>query len=113
MSTYNIEELQNSKYSHIVTLLNYEISISNYLKEIKDKFNYNNDSQVLIDTALISGMNEYRFIELTDNINYLNYIQPDNETIQNANKILSKFKNNLKNSILSSNQSSSILSNKI
>lgn len=105
MRSYLINKLNTSEYSKIVTLLDYEIKISNYLKAIRLSPNMNKP-KLLIDTALCSGLNEYRFIEVIVkddgliDLNSFKYVEVSKEVLKIANNILSKEPIALSRSIL-------------
>lgn len=105
MRSYLINKLNTSEYSKMVTLLDYEIKISNYLKAIRLSPDMNNP-KLLIDTALCSGLNEYRFVEVIVkndgliDLNSFKYVEVSKEVLKIANNILSKEPIALSRSIL-------------
>lgn len=62
MKSYLINNLKMDSFDVIITLLDYRIQISEYLMSIK--ILPRGTKRILVDTALCSGMNEYRFIEV-------------------------------------------------
>ena len=60
-----INRLKESDYNVLITLLDYQLPVSRCLKSIK--IYPKNVQKILIDTALCTGLNEYRFIEATLN----------------------------------------------
>lgn len=108
MQKFIINKLNVDNFSTIITLLDYETKISDYLKSIKiSSFNSKN---LLIDTALCSGMNKYRFISTTlnndgtINIDGYKYIEVDPKILEIANEIIKKEPLSLNNSILTVSQ---------
>lgn len=116
MKLYLINSLKKDGFDSIITLLDYQTQISEYLKSIK--IFPNKTKKLLIDTVLCSGMNEYRFIETTlnkdgtINLNHYNYINVDNDILKKANEILKYQPTFLKNSVLSESQIEKIIQNK-
>lgn len=113
MNKYLINDLEISDYEKIITLLDYKEKISNYLEKIK--MSPSVKGKVLVDTALISGLNNFRFIELQVNedgtLNLNNYFYPEvhKKIIRKANSILNKEPVWVKNSILTKTQKESIV----
>ncbi|MBS6611233.1 MAG: type II toxin-antitoxin system RnlB family antitoxin [Peptoniphilus harei] len=108
MEKYLINDLNISGYKKIITLLDYKEKISTCLKNIK--LLPSSEYKVLIDTALVSGINSYRFLEVkinkdgTINLNKYSYPIVDENIINKANSIISKESIWLKNSILTNSQ---------
>ncbi|HZK57448.1 MAG TPA: type II toxin-antitoxin system RnlB family antitoxin, partial [Clostridia bacterium] len=88
----------------IITLLDYEMKISDVLKSIKVSSLEN--KRILIDTALVSGINKYRFIECkintdgTVDLSDYKYIDINSNILKIANNIIRKEPIKLNNSIL-------------
>lgn len=94
----------------IVPLLYYQKPISNQLKDIYEPFN----DRVIVDCALVSGLNEYRFLLATITNGYVadtTYLEPSEELITRANQELTKYPKYVKHSVLSNAQVDSILKN--
>ena len=94
----------------IVPLLYYQKSISDQLKDIYEPFN----DRVIVDCALVSGLNEYRFLLATIKDGYVadtTYLEPSEELITRANQELAKYPKYVKHSVLSNAQVDSILKN--
>lgn len=94
----------------IVPLLYYQKSISNQLEDIYEPFN----DRIIIDCALVSGLNEYRFLLATIKDGYVTdttYLEPSEELIKRANQELAKYPKYVKHSVLSNAQVDSILKN--
>lgn len=104
MKKYLINKLDEERLNIIITLLDFEIKISDYLKSIN--ISDFNGSKLLVDTALCSGMNRYRFIETTVNdngainLNDYKYVEVDSNILDKANEILSHEESIINNSIL-------------
>ena len=113
MEKYCLNKIDTPEYFALLSLLDYRQSISEYLKKIQSKDAAG--KTILIDTALVSGINEYRFIVLSVDkqgildLNSLRYVQPNNEIVKKSNKVLSEFKEYVQHSVLSSKQANSIL----
>ena len=98
------------KETTIVPLLYYQKSISNQLEDIYEPFN----DRIIIDCALVSGLNEYRFLLATIKDGYVTdttYLEPSEELIKRANQELAKYPKYVKHSVLSNAQVDSILKN--
>lgn len=92
----------------IVPLLYYQKLISDQLKDIYEPFN----DRVIIDCALVSGLNEYRFLLATLNdgrVTDTTYLEPSNELIKRANSELARYPKYVKHSVLSNAQVDTIL----
>ena len=92
----------------IVPLLYYQKSISDQLEDIYEPFN----DRVIIDCALVSGLNEYRFLLATTKDGYVtdtSYLEPSEELIKRANQELAKYPKYVKHSVLSNTQVDTIL----
>ena len=113
MKTYLVNNLRGCEYDAIITLLDYEMQISACLKSIK--MPPGKMGKLLIDTALCSGMNEYRFIEVflnddgTIDLNKYNYVNVDDGTLKKANGIIKEQPIFLKNSVLTKSQIEKLL----
>lgn len=94
----------------IVPLLYYQKPISNQLKDIYEPFN----DRIIVDCALVSGMNEYRFLLATIKEGYVadtTYLEPSEELIKRANRELARYSKYVKHSVLSNAQVDTILKN--
>lgn len=92
----------------IVPLLYYQKSISNQLEDIYEPFN----DRIIVDCALVSGMNEYRFLLATITNGYVTdttYLEPSEKLITRANRELARYPKYVKHSILSNAQVDTIL----
>lgn len=92
----------------IVPLLYYQKSISDQLKDIYEPFN----DRIIVDCALVSGMNEYRFLLATIKDGYVadtTYLEPSKELIKHANRELARYPKYVKHSVLSNVQVDAIL----
>lgn len=113
MKTYVINNLETNQFDTIITLLDYQTQISNCLKSIN--LSPRETRNVLIDTALCSGINEYRFIKTTlnedgtINLNQYQYVTVTDDILKTANKILKHQPNALKNSVLPESQIQKII----
>lgn len=92
----------------IVPLLYYQKPISDQLKDIYEPFN----DRIIVDCALVSGINEYRFLLATITNGYVTdttYLEPSEELITRANRELAKYPRYVKHSVLSNAQVDTIL----
>ena len=113
MNNFIITDITSSSdFDKLITLLDYRIQISDYLKRI-DVRAYK--EYVLIDAALISGLGSYRYlkVKIDENfrldINKIEYIFPDSSMQKIANLILKNNRKYLENSVLSEKQIKEIL----
>ena len=108
MKKYVINTLNKNGFDVIITLLDYQTDISRCLKTIH--LSPDKTGNVLIDTVLCSGMNEYRFIETdlnedgTINLDHCHYVSVDDNVLNTANGILNHNPASLKNSVLPMSQ---------
>ena len=96
------------KETTIVPLLYYQKPISNQLKDIYEPFN----DRIIVDCALVSGINEYRFLLATIKEGYVadtSYLEPSKELIKRADQELAKYPKYVKHSVLSNAQVDTIL----
>ena len=114
MKTYLVNTIERDGFSIIITLLDYRVQISRYLKNIRLSPR-KKQGKLLIDTLLCSGMNEYRFIETvinddgTINLETYDYIVPESDLQEIANTIVKNQPLFLINSVLSESQIKKIL----
>lgn len=104
MKEYLISEINTNKYKKLITLLDYQTQISKILNNIN--LPENKTDKVLVNTLICSGLNEYRFIEVSikedgkiDLDNY-KYIEVEDELKEVANNIVRQYPIYLKNSVL-------------
>ncbi|WP_352417803.1 type II toxin-antitoxin system RnlB family antitoxin [Proteiniborus sp.] len=108
MKKYLVNKLDADNFSIIITLLDYETRISDCLKSVKvSSFG---SKELLVDTALCSGLNKYRFIATTlnndgtINVNEYKYVDVDSHILEKANEIIKNEPLRLNNSILTTTQ---------
>lgn len=92
----------------IVPLLYYQKSISDQLEDIYEPFN----ERIIVDCALVSGLNEYRFLLATVKDGHVadtSYLEPSEELIKRANHELTRYPKYVKHSVLSNAQVDTIL----
>ena len=108
MKQYLINDLRQDGIDYIITLLDYETQISKCLKSIT--VSPCRVGKVLIDTAICSGLNEYRFIETylrkdgTLDLGECEYVSVRGDILKEANDILRCHPTFLRNSILPESQ---------
>ncbi|WP_077369860.1 type II toxin-antitoxin system RnlB family antitoxin [Anaerosalibacter sp. Marseille-P3206] len=104
MRKYLINNLDIDNFSMIITLLDYETKISDCLKSVR--ISSFDSKELLVDTALCSGMNGYRFIATTlnndgtINISDYRYVDVNPLILEKANEIIRHEPISLNNSIL-------------
>ena len=90
MEKYLFQAISDSEYIGIITILDYEIRLSSYLSEIKFSPSLSG-RKIIVDLALKSGMDKYRFVEFdVDNngrivLNSNCYLQVSKEIEEKAN----------------------------
>lgn len=92
----------------IVPLLYYQKPISDQLEDIYEPFN----ERIIVDCALVSGLNEYRFLLATikdGHVTDTTYLEPSDELIKRANSELARYPKYVKHSVLSNAQINTIL----
>ena len=67
MEKLYINTLNDSKYIALITVLDYEILVSEYLKLLSFEVSPNKPEHVLVDLALKTGIDKYRFVEFDIN----------------------------------------------
>ena len=110
MEKLYINTLNDSKYVALITVLDYEISVNKYLKQLSFEASSNKPEHVLVDLALKTGIDKYRFVEFDinesgkielDSYKYVS-LNPFYETL--ANNFLKDKKEIVLNSILTDSQ---------
>jgi hypothetical protein len=108
MTSYITTTTRSPHFKKIVTLLNYEDKISDVLRSIN--LPSLSGSTILVDTALVAGINQYRFIAAkvhSDghiNLNQYSYVDVDIDLLNLANNIIKSHPNKLNSSILTTSQ---------
>lgn len=114
MEKYLFHSITNSEYLGIITILDYEIRLSSYLSELILPSCFKG-KKALVDLALKSGVDEYRFVEfnIDDNCKIIldsnNYIKVSKEIEKTANYFLQQRRNIVNNSFLTDTQKQEIL----
>ena len=67
MEKLYVNKLNDSKYVALITVLDYEISVNKYLKQLSIEASSNKPEHVLVDLALKTGIDKYRFVEFDIN----------------------------------------------
>ena len=67
MEKLYVNNLNDSKYIALITALDYEILVSKYLKQLSFEASPNKPEHVLVDLALKTGIDKYRFVEFDIN----------------------------------------------
>mgnify|MGYP002547878094 FL=1 len=110
-----VNMLNDSRYIALITVLDYEILVSKYLKQLSFEASPNKPEHVLVDFALKTGIDKYRFVEFDINesgkidLNSYKYVSlnPFYETL--ANNFLKDKKEIVLNSILTDSQINQLL----
>lgn len=114
MEKYSFHFMPDSKYIGIITILDYEIRLSAYLSEMEFPPSLS-EKKVIVDLALKSGIDKYRFVEfdVDDNgkiaLNSNCYVQVSKEIEEKANYYLRQKGNIVLNSFLTDRQKQAIL----
>lgn len=114
MEKYVFHSIINSEYLGIVTILDYEIRLSSYLSELVFTSCFKG-KKALVDLALKSGIDEYRFVafNIDDNgkiiLNSNSYTKVSKEIEKAANCFLQQRRDIVNNSFLTDTQKKKIL----
>lgn len=107
--------LKNEKYTVIITILDYEIRINQYLSELSFSPEKGGTKKAIVDLALKTGVNKYRFVEFDLDsagkiiLNTNNYVSVSEEIETLANRYLQEKKEIVMNSILTDAKKKEIL----
>ena len=111
MEKLYVNTLNDSKYIALITVLDYEILVSKYLKQLSFEASPNKPEHVLVDFALKTGIDKYRFVDESGKIDLNSYkyvsLNPFYETL--ANNFLKDKKEIVLNSILTDSQINQLL----
>lgn len=114
MEKYSFHAISDPEYIGIITILDYEIRLSAYLSEMKFSPSLAGE-KIIVDLALKSGMDKYRFVEFdVDNngrivLNSNCYVQVSKEIEEKANFYLKQKGDIVLNSFLTDRQKQAIL----
>ncbi|MBC6009324.1 MULTISPECIES: type II toxin-antitoxin system RnlB family antitoxin [Catenibacterium] len=115
MEKLYINTLNDSKYIALITVLDYEISVSIYLKQLSFEASSNKPEHVLVDLALKAVIDKYRFVEFDINesgkieLDSYKYVSLNTFYEILANTLLKEKKELLLNSILTDSQINQLL----
>lgn len=115
MEKLYVNTINDSKYIALITVLDYEILVSKYLKQLSFEFNPNKPEHVLVDLALKTGIDKYRFVEFDINesgkidLNSHRYVSLNSFYETLANNFLKDKKEIVSNSILTDSQINQLL----
>lgn len=110
-----LNTLNDSKYIALITVLDYEILVSEYLKQLSFEASLNKPEHVLVDLALKAGIDKYRFVEFDINesgkidLNSYKYVSLNTFYETLANNYLKEKKEIVLNSILADSQINQLL----
>lgn len=114
MEKYLFHSITSTEYLGIVTILDYELRLNSYLSELILPSNYSG-KKAIVDLALKSGVDEYRFVEFDISekgkliLNSRNYISVSQEIEKIANCFLKQRSDIVINSFLTDKQKQKIL----
>lgn len=114
MEKYLFHSISDPEYIGIITVLDYEIRLRAYLSEI-EFFPSLGEKKIIVDLALKSGMDKYRFVEFSvdDNgkiiLDSNCYVQVPKEIEEKANYYLKQKGDIVLNSFLTDRQKQAIL----
>lgn len=115
MEKLYINNLNDSKYIALITVLDYEISVSKYLKQLSFGVSPNKPEHVFVDLALKTGIDKYRFVEFDVNesgkieLDTYKYVSVNTFYETLANNFLKDKKEIVLNSILTDSQINQLL----
>ena len=115
MEEYSINMFDDSKYIACVTVLDYEILLSRCLRKITFESSLKEKRFVLVDLALKSGIDEFRFVEFDVDksgkidLDSHQYVKVDFFFENVANHLLKEKKEIVLHSILTDSQKKKIL----
>lgn len=110
-------QIEDENYLGILTILNYEISIEKILQGIRFSADNKNRRKIIVDTALKTGMNKYRFIvyDVNNNGKVLfgdsEYLTPCESIVNSANSFLKEHPRIIEYSMLSLAEKEMLLNN--
>ena len=110
-----VNMLNDSRYIALITVLDYEILVSKYLKQLSFEASPNKSEHVLVDFALKTGIDKYRFVEFDINesgkidLNSHRYVSLNTFYESLANNYLKEKKEIVLNSILTDSQINQLL----
>lgn len=108
-------QMADNTYIGIVTILDYEIAVRKCLTEMSFPPEREKKRKVIVDLALKSGINQYRFVvfDVSNDGRILwssnQYINPNSEVVNLANTILSEKKEIVSHSMLSNTKKEELL----
>ena len=115
MEKLYVNKLNDSKYVTLITVLDYEISVNKYLKQLSFEVSPSKPEHVLVDLALKTGIDKYRFVEFDINesgkidLNSHRYVLLNAFYEILANNYLKEKKEIVLNSILADSQINQLL----
>lgn len=115
MEKLYVNALNDSEYIALITVLDYEILVSKYLKQLSFEASSNKPEHVLVDLALKTGIDKYRFVEFDINesgkidLNSHRYVLLNTFYETLANNFLKDKKEIVLNSILTDSQINQLL----
>lgn len=110
-----VNMLNDSRYIALITVLDYEILLRKYLKQLSFEASPNKPEHVLVDLALKTGIDKYRFVEFDINesgkidLNSHRYVSLNSFYENLANNYLKEKKEIVLNSILTDSQINQLL----
>lgn len=115
MEKLYINKLNDSKYIALITVLDYEILVRKCLKQLSFEASPNKPEHVLVDLALKTGKDKYRFVEFDINesgkieLDTYKYVSVNTIYETLANIYLKDKKEIVSNSILTDSQINQLL----
>lgn len=104
VNKYTISKLEMNRFDYLLTILDYEVDFDSLVREFLCRLKHKDNLKVIIDTTLLTGLTEDRFVGFftdSDGKEYnMRYISPDESIVKIANKNLLQKKEILRNSIL-------------
>mgnify|MGYP003185320169 FL=1 len=115
MEKLYVNTLNDLKYIALITVLDYEILVSKYLKLLSFEVSPNKPEHVLVDLALKTGIDKYRFVQFDINesgkieLDTYKYVSVNTFYEILANNFLKEKKEIVLNSILIDSQINQLL----
>lgn len=104
VNKYTISKLEMNRFDYLLTILDYEVDFDSLVREFLCRLKHKDNLKVIIDTTLLTGLTEDRFVSFftdSDGKEYnMRYISSDKSIVKMANEILLQKREILRNSIL-------------
>ena len=115
MEKFMFHQMNDTTYTGMITVLDYEISLKKCLAHISFSPEIGGKRKIIVDLALKCGMNQYRFVEFNINDdgkiiwNSNQYIMPNSNIVNLANIYLKEKNEVVTNSMLPRTKKNEVL----